>query len=731
MLPAGWAPPDEGEVTDWFHKYVVKQTVEVDRVAASAPVVTDYEYLDGAAWRYAENVLVKPAHRTWSDWRGFGRVRVARRRRAGHQAHAHRVPLLPRHERRPPGQRLRSAPRRSRTARATTLTDHDQFAGFEREEILYNGDGGAILAATTEEPWALKTAESTQDGITKIAHIVQAKTMRTRTAMDGGAWRRTGEERDHDEHGFVTQVHDQGDLTVDDDDQCTRYTYARDAAAWMLDYPSRIQKVAASCTAGVSTLATEELISDERVQYDGKAYGQAPVKGDVTTAASWSPATARHVTDAIRTYDAYGRELTETDAVGTQVTTAYLPATGAPATEVRETNALGYVDRTFLEPAWGEPVAEIDANSRRTDMEHDALGRLVKVWQSDRSKAAGQSPSTEYSYLTRNDGPNVVTSRTLRGDGGYTVSHELYDGLSRPRQTQEPAPRNEQAEDPALRDGRTITDTFYNSLGQVAKKNTGYFSPGEPSTVTAGRGRRPTSPNQIASVYDGTGEATAQILVVKGAEKWREQRHDLRRRPGRRRPLRPAARRPPASATPEDRLIELRQYKGATPTGDYDGHEVHLHPAGRTEQRHRPRRQRVALHLRPARPGDQDRGPGQGHHQLHLQRRRPNSPPPPTRAARPSPTSTTAWAARRPTHEGSADGPKLAEWQPTTSWPRGTLNASHPLRGRPGVHGARSTRSTPTTAPCARPSPSPPREGELAGTYLLNTRYNLDDRSSP
>ena len=33
----------------------------------------------------------------------------------------------------------------------------------------------------------------------------------------------------------------------------------------------------------------------------------------------------------------------------------------------------------------------------------------------------------------RNDGPSVVTTKTLRADGGYTTSYELYDGLLRER----------------------------------------------------------------------------------------------------------------------------------------------------------------------------------------------------------------------------------------------------------------------------------------------------------
>ncbi|MFD2354106.1 hypothetical protein ACFSTC_39715 [Nonomuraea ferruginea] len=189
------------------------------------------------------------------------------------------------------------------------------------------------------------------------------------------------------------------------------------------------------------------------------------------------------------------------------------------------------------------------------------------MWQPDRSKAAGQSPSTEYTYLTRNDGPSVVTTKTLRADGGYTTSHELYDGLLRERQTQEPAPRDDQASDPALRDGRTITDTLYNSQGEEHKANTGYFAVGTPSTNLIAVADADV-PNQVVSLYDGAGELDTQILKAKGVEKFRVSAQ----MEGDRLHLTPP---PGGTATTrigdaEDRLVELREYKGATPTGAYE-----------------------------------------------------------------------------------------------------------------------------------------------------------------
>ncbi|WP_406674775.1 hypothetical protein WBK31_11345 [Nonomuraea sp. N2-4H] len=214
-------------------------------------------------------------------------------------------------------------------------------------------------------------------------------------------------------------------------------------------------------------------------------------------------------------------------------------------------------------------------------MEYDALGRLIKVWQPDRSKAAGQSPSTEYSYLVRNDGPSVITTKTLNADGTYTTSHELFDGLMRERQTQEPAPIDETAPDPALREGRTITDTFYNSQGEESKANTGYFATGNPSTELLGVADTAV-PSQVVKLYDGAGEPNAEVFKVKGVEKYRVSVKDE----GDRIHITPL---PGDTATTRigdahDRLIELRQYKGSTPTGEYESTTYTYDRAGRSRR---------------------------------------------------------------------------------------------------------------------------------------------------
>ncbi|MFG2076267.1 RHS repeat domain-containing protein [Nonomuraea maritima] len=711
-FPQRWAPQDEMEVVDWFHKYVVAQTVEIDRTARSPWVVTDYEYLDGGAWRYAEHILVKPKERTWSEWRGYARVRV----REGDGRDAPRTLTEHRFYRGMHGDRLADGTRR--TVRVTdsegkARDDLEQFSGADLETIVHDGDGGPILSATVEEPWSRRTAEFTFEGVTKTAYVVQPEKMATRDLKEDGGWRRTAEERAYDEYGFVTQVSELGDVADAGDDTCTRYTYARDAAVWMLDFTSRVEKVGKPCS--VAPQRPGDVLSDQRFHFDGRAFGQPPVRGDVTreeSLASYDGSTARYVLDIARTYDAYGRETSESDAGGGSNTTTYVPASGGQATEVRSANPLGHADVTYVEPAWGEPVAEVDENGRRTDLEHDALGRLVKVWQPDRGRSAGQSPNTEYAYQVRTDAPNVVTTKTLADDGTYLVSHELYDGLLRERQTQEPAPGG----------GRVLTDVFHNSIGEVARSNEGYYATGDAATSLFAVSDDDVA-GQVVSSYDGTGELVAQSFRVKGVEKWRTST----RRAADRAHVTP----PPGGtastvlADAEGRVTELRQYTGATPSGAYEATKYAYDRAGRltsvTDAMGNVWRHHYDLRGREHRTEDPDKGvttrvfndldeevsttDARGRTLVH---------------------SYDLLGRRTATREGSASGTLLAEWRYDVL-AKGHLAES--IRYVDGQAYVARIEAVDREYRTLRQSVTvPAREGKLAGTYLFNTRYTADDQ---
>ncbi|MGH3657560.1 MAG: hypothetical protein ACRDUA_12965, partial [Micromonosporaceae bacterium] len=77
-FPVWWTPQgrDDPEL-DWFHKYVVEQVIQSDRTGGAPDMLTNYTYLGGAAWHYdTDDQITREKHKTWSQWRGYGRVQV-------------------------------------------------------------------------------------------------------------------------------------------------------------------------------------------------------------------------------------------------------------------------------------------------------------------------------------------------------------------------------------------------------------------------------------------------------------------------------------------------------------------------------------------------------------------------------------------------------------------------------------------------------------------------------
>jgi len=436
------------------------------------------------------------------------------------------------------------------------VTDQPALVGFTREEITYDGVGGAVLDGQINDPWV--SAATSTHGSTK-AYLTGTADKRSRLALSSGGWRRTEVQTTFDSYGLPSQVNDLGDTSTSGDEECNRTTYARDTTPWMINYVVRAERVGVACS--VTASYPGDVISDVRTFYDGSTtFATAPTKGNVTLTqevASYSGSTPSYVQSTRATYDIYGRTLDKYDALDRKTTIAFTPTTGGPTTATTITNALGHVVTTTLEPAWGEAIATVDANSRRSDMTFDPLGRLTAVWLPDKSKADGESANLKFSYLVLTNAPNVVTTQSLRDDGGYDLAYALYDGRLRPRQTQEPASGG----------GMVITDTFYDSRGLVTKANGAYWNAGTAGTTLVTVTDN-TVPAQTVKVYDGDERETAQILLSYGTEKWRTttsyggDRVNVT---------------PPAGGTATTTITdaggqttELRQYAAATPTGSYD-----------------------------------------------------------------------------------------------------------------------------------------------------------------
>jgi RHS repeat-associated protein len=445
-----------------------------------------------------------------------------------------------------------------------TWPDRDWFAGMPRENITFNGPGGAEVSGQINDPWASSaTASRTINGTTVHARFTNTATVRSRVVLDGGRGDRvTRVTTSFDSLGMPTQVEDFGEVGVSGDEHCVKNTYTpRNTSAWLVDRVHRTRSFAVSCaaTSDPATLGEDDVIADVRTWFDGSSYGIAPTRGLATRTeeiSAWDAGTPSYVTVARATYDAHGREAEVQDALGRATSTSYTPATGGPATQTSVTNPLGHVTTTTLDPAFGSPIHTVDPNDKRTDLAYDPLGRLIAVWLPGRDKAA-QTANLTYAYGVRNTNVSYVTSRRLNPLGNYVTSHTLYDGLLREVQTQDPSPAG----------GRLLTNKFYDNAGRAFEIYDTYFAAGAPSTTLHVPIEPFDVPSQTRTLFDSAGRTVAEVFRPFHEERWRI----TTRYGGDHTDVTPQDGGTATSTVTNARglMVELRQYQAPTPTGSY------------------------------------------------------------------------------------------------------------------------------------------------------------------
>ncbi|MFF4198307.1 polymorphic toxin-type HINT domain-containing protein [Nonomuraea sp. NPDC001831] len=584
-FPVFWEPGGTANpVRDWFHKYVVTKVIASDRTGLAPDMVTSYAYEGGAAWHFDDDDgLVKEKYKTWGQWRGYGKVTT---RTGGGPEVGMKTEQTSLYLRGMNGDRATKDGSDTKTVTVSdgeggTHTDHESLDGFLLKTTTYDKPGGAVVSKTVNTPWRHQSASRTRPWGTVNAALTGIGSTRTWTALEAGGWRETRVDHAYDTtYGLRTQSDDKGDVATTADDQCVRITYATpNTRDWLINYVSREETVAVACATAPDR--SKQVIADVRTYFDNGALGAAPSKGQSTKAeklATHNGTTATYATVGTTTYDAYGRELTSTDAAGRTSTTAYTPAKGL-ATSIASTTpsakagdaATALTTTTELDAAWSLPTANIDAAGSRTDLTYDGLGRLIGVWLPNNPKSAGLNANTEYSYTIKSGAIVAVGTRSLNNSGGYRPwSYTLMDGLLRPRQTQSPGPNG----------GRLLTDTLYNERGLVDRSYAAYYATGapEPSLFKVTDGVE----SQAAYEYDGLGRVTVEKLLAGngvGQEKWRtttsyggDRVHVD----------------PPSGGTPittitdaRGQVSEKRQYKGDSPTGAYDATTYGYTPAGR------------------------------------------------------------------------------------------------------------------------------------------------------
>jgi RHS repeat-associated protein len=708
-FPARWTKKDYAERTDYFHKYVVAQVVQSDRISSNPEQVTGYEYLDGAAWHYDTSEFTPDDKRTWNEFRGFGRVRI----RAGQQGDPS-GPITMTEQRFYRGMNGDKLPVGTRSVRVTdseggNRTDDDWLQGFPLESITFNGDGGPVVSKQISTP-AVQGPTATRASYK--AYIVRTGAAQNYTALAVGGWRTTRTESTYDDRGLPTQTNDLGDAAAAADDRCTRVTYVRNTGAWLLNFPARSETVGVSCDKTPSFPA--DAIADVRTAYDEQGSDAAPTAGDATRVeeADERPAAGPvYVMTATTKYDSYGRVIESGDALGRISKTSYTPAVGGPVTQTVSTNPASHTVTATVEPAWGQPTMVVDANGRKTETAYDALGRIVEVWLPNRERASGGGNSI-FAYLIRNDAPTVVTTTKIGPKGNYTSAKQLYDGLLRLRQTQSPATGG----------GRLLTDIRYDRQGRVYKATKQYFNNAgidDALWVAADV----SVPGLTFTEFDGAGRTTAEIFKAGGAEKWRTtttyggDRVNVT---------------PPqggiATTTITDargQTTALRQFHAGAPSGAYDATAYTYTDAGKlasiTDPAGNVWRYTYDLRGRRVRIEDVDKGVSTSTYDAAGQLTTMTDARSVTLAY-----SYDSLGRRTGTHENSLTGPTLAEWTYDTA----LYGKGLPATAKSYLNGFAYTQTvlnyTTLNQVGSKSLTIPESEQILAGTYTTYLRYKLD-----
>jgi RHS repeat-associated protein len=498
-FPVYWTLPYQTNQTlDYFHKYVTTEVDVQDPDALSPTQISTYTYSNGPAWHYDDNELVKPANRTYGQFRGYGTVQVRTGSVADGQTLTTTTYFL--------GMNGDTMPNGG--TRAATVTDSlgesvpdaDQYADSAREVQVFDGDGGARVSSTITDPATVATtATRARTGLpAQLATIVETGRTRVLTDLAAGGDRTASTTFGYDSAGRVIAKTSSGDNVPS---VCTTTHYADDTASWIRDLPSELITSQQACPAAGTT--PSPILRDVRTYYDGQtALGTITGAGDATrtdTATANANGNLTFATTATAAFDSSGRPTAAADARGKTTKTAYSPPDGGSLTATVATNALNQTSSVTVDPGRGSALSTVDVAGHRTDAAYDSIGRLTAEWLPNHDRATGDQPSMTYGYLLRGNGPEAVTTNTLVDTGtgtDYTTSIALYDSLGQQLQTQANSEGG----------GRTVTDSVYDSHGWVSRTNNRYYTDGAPATTLITVADDEVADRTITT-HDGTGRA--------------------------------------------------------------------------------------------------------------------------------------------------------------------------------------------------------------------------------
>ncbi|MEU3455089.1 ricin-type beta-trefoil lectin domain protein [Micromonospora sp. NPDC006766] len=513
--PSFWHPDPEVEEIDWFHKYVVDSVEELPNVDGVFSTETRYEYAN-PGWKLAEQEFTKKSTRTYSQFAGFEQVTV----------------LTGADEDAIGSKRSKSVTRYFRgmgdTVSMTDITgveiakDREPFAGRVAEEVTYTSadddDKRDWLTRSVTYPAAqLLASRNRDDGLSPLEawRVTEPRqvsyTKSSGTGDDTRTPQRAVETKTTYEttYGLPTHIESLGDTGKDGDESCTYVEYLHHTGKNLIGLTKQVRTSPTTCiAANFDNLTT--LSSASRVAYDGQAYGLAlgsTTRGLATQTWSLKGDGSGFQSNGTTGFDAVGRVVSNTDPDGKTSTITYTPATGQAFT-VTEQNSLGHKQVQELDPGRAVTIKITDLNNRVSEAEFDPLGRLVKAWAPGRTPSPAAIPDFRAEYAIPVGKPPYITTFSRGHENRIQTSVTIYDGLGRERQTQEEATGG----------GRLITDTLYNSSGEVWQTNNAYYTEGGPVGTLFTPRADSTVPNATRYTYDGLGRVTEELPVLKGNE---------------------------------------------------------------------------------------------------------------------------------------------------------------------------------------------------------------------
>ncbi|MEU8616831.1 ricin-type beta-trefoil lectin domain protein [Streptomyces sp. NPDC048623] len=564
-------------IEDWFNKITVRSVTTSDLTIASsykpdgsaAPAgssarVFTYSYA-GAAWHRDDTPFTDDQYRTWGQFRGFRTVTVQTGR-----APEPVTQTVSTYLQGMDGDYKADGSRRSVSVDAKvggsvvqSVVDSDPLAGMELQKDVYTAAGGTITASTVNAPFTYSnTASSPQTAwsdweqtdhpgeskpaLSTLPPLTSYRMQRTEShgyaKLADATWRHTRTVSAYDAQGRPSATDAYGDVSDASQRKCTTTTYATAPASnpQMLSYPSQVTLVNGACGTAVSATT---LLSDRKIYYKGDGSIDPAGLGNlgevsatalptaVRIATGFTGTTENWQTTTAMKYDEIGRVSDSVDATGQNTHTDYLPAwstagNNANPTTVKTINSKSWVVTSTHSPLRGLETQSIDANGRKTEITYDALGRRTAVWLPGRDKGAGQSADRVFSYsinsgavaapgatVTQPGAPTSVTTKTLREDGTYSVSVDIYDGMLQPRQTQA-MPQGDSD------NGRIVADTFYDSHGWPVTSYAPYYEPTTGPTGTLFAANENEIPAENTTTFDGQGRPIRSTLWHQAVEQW-------------------------------------------------------------------------------------------------------------------------------------------------------------------------------------------------------------------